>query len=112
MVTWPPARMRNPALAASWAAYKAACLVASRPAAQCAYGDCPQPGWHPDPVAVPAESGVTWFFHCGPRHRQAWLKEQEARLAGQYVCSWCRKNRHDRCDEDGCACETCAGGDD
>lgn len=82
----------------------------------------PAARWVIGPLAVTRPAlgrwGANWrnsvgvANYAGPVSAVAALGRAVRAEVAPEVCSPCRRGRHDRCEEDGCACETCAAADD
>ena len=69
-------RRPRPVLAAAWRVHRRLAARDHRPAAGCALGACPRPGWHACCWFQRTDDGVIRWVFCGRRHRRQWLREQ------------------------------------
>ena len=66
----------SPRAAIAWAFHRAVCRAGSILPTECAYGDCPMPGYPRHALAAAVEHGVIRYHFCSPAHREAWLDEE------------------------------------
>lgn len=68
--------MQSPRITLAWKAHRIICGLAHIPATECAYGDCPMPGYPLHQLAWPVLHGTERRLFCSPAHREAWLLEE------------------------------------